>query len=78
MFQCERVKQDYVSYLVQMRVCVCASFLHTSVCAPLLVLFCVMHLAWGPGLPGCVNKLKQQIMFKSLSLRPGKTEIHYS
>lgn len=38
----------------------------------------VRDLARGPGLPGCVNKLKQQIMFKSISLRPEKSEIHYS
>lgn len=39
---------------------------------------CVRNLAVGPRLPVCVNKLKQQIMFKSISLRPGKHEIHYS
>lgn len=56
------------------RVCTCA------VRGPLRVVGgCVRRaLAGGPGLPGCVNKLKQQIMFKSISLRPGKCEIHYS
>lgn len=39
---------------------------------------CIMHLTQGPRFSDCVNKLKQQIMFKSFSLRPGKTEIHYS
>lgn len=89
-FLCGCVKQtdwdgcfikDIQEYVTTIHVCMsCALFhvcvyMYTSQCCWVL---CKAPIAWGPGLPGWVNKLTQQIMFKSFSLRPGKTKIHYS